>query len=416
MSKKPLQKINIDQAKVGMHIVAMDISWIDSPFLTHSKKLKSLSEIEKLKRCGAKVITIDPNKGLELNQDKNDAQQKKPPQTKPEAVKDTPNTNELRQTKKKPQPSVTEELSVAKNLKDKLSKAVKNLHDDIAQHKPISSDAINPLIDQTLESLERNNQALMTLAHLSKRSQKIIDHTFSVFCISLNMAQFQKLTNQEKNELAQAALLHDTGWNNIPLNLMGKRTSYTKTEKKLIQKHSELGAKILSVSNIPESVIRIIREHHEREDGSGYPHGIKQAEIHPLAKLLAVADSYDERVHQLIDKPGMQPTNALRSLYKEAEQGVFNQGSVATLIALLGIYPVTSAVELSNGEKAIIHDVPMDKHLTPIVEVIYDSDGKPKSQPELVDLSNSKEKIEINKILDPKNHLDDPLQKLIIRE
>ncbi len=413
MSKKPLKKINVEQVQVGMHIVALDISWLDSPFLSHSKKIKSKTDLDKLKRSGAKIITIDPNKGKDVTQQNKTKQagqkNKEEKPTKNATEEKNPNKAEIEKLK----PSVGEELSVAKNIKTKLVKAVEELHHDLAQNKSISTEKITPLIDQTLESLERNNQALMTLAHLSKRSQKIIDHTFSTFCITLNMAQFQNLSEEEKNYLAQAAILHDSGWNSIPLNLMGKRKNYTNSELKLIHKHTALGIKKLADSDLPETTIRIVAEHHEREDGSGYPNNLKQKDIHPLSKLLAVADTYDEMVHQLRDKPGMLPTNALRQLYTEAENGIFNQGSVATLIALLGIYPVTTPVELSNGEKGVIHEVPTDKHLTPSVKIIYDSNGNLKTTPEVVDLSTVEENIDIKKVLNPENAQDDPFHKLI---
>ena len=407
--KKPLRKITISQLTVGMHVVGLDISWIDSPFLTHSKRIKSQTDIEKLKKSGAKVITIDPNKGDDLTT----------PEDKSEEV--TKASESEPETEEKPSvPEATtplnKELSVAREIKGKLTKAIKSLQDDIAANKAISASNITPLIDQTLESLERNSQALMSLAHISRRSQKLVDHTFSTFCIALNLAQFKQLPDEEKNILGLAALLHESGWANLPLQIMGKRKAYSPTETALLQKHPELGVKCIKSADLPETVLRIIREHHELCDGSGYPNQLKGEEIHTLSKIFSVVDSYDEMVHQLRDTPGMLPTNALRKLYKDAEKGVYVKEYVAALIAMIGIYPVSSAVRLSNGEKGIVREVPGDKHLSPVVDIHYDRNGKPVSPPKQIDLSivEGEDALEIASVLDPNNPQDDPMHLLVL--
>ena len=334
-----------------MFIVDLDIAWIDSPFLTHSKKIKHEKDLEKLLKSGAKVITIDPNKGVDLSGDRPAAKIKEsePSQNKTEEKSTEPAAPEST--------DLNREMSVALNIRNKMNKAINQLHEDLAANKAIDTQQLNPLIDQSMESLSRNNQALMSLAHISRRSQKLTDHTFSTFCIALNLAQCLNKNKGEQQQLGLAALLHDTGWMSIPIQLMGKRTAYSAMDLKLIHRHPELAAKFLGKSDIAPLVLELILQHHELEDGSGYPKKLKSEHIHPLTKVLAVADSYDERIHQLLDKPGMLPTNALRSLYHDAEKGLYHSEVVAALISLLGIYPVTTAVQLSNQQKAIVVEV-----------------------------------------------------------
>ena len=419
-SKKPLRKIKVSQLTLGMHVVGLDISWIDSPFLTHSKKIKTNKEILKLKEAGAKVITIDPNRGKDIADEKPkedivEDKTQEPEATEPEA----PDGDSSKQNSppEKQRVSLDKELSVARELKGKLTKAVKSLQDDIAANKAISTEQVTPLIDQTLESLERNDQALMSLAHISRRSQKLVDHTFNTFCFALNLAQCKKVSDEEKECLGIAALLHETGWNNIPLQLMGKRKGYSAVEKKLIHKHPELALKSLASSNLPDLVRRIIVEHHERCDGSGYPKNLKSEEIHPLSKILAVADTYDELIHQLRDKPGMLPTNALRLLYVDGDKGIFEKTDITALIALIGIYPVSSAVLLNTGEKGIVKEVPSDKHMQPVVEIFYGKNGTALSQPKIIDLaaeSTEDHKLEISTVLNANSAEHDPKRLLVL--
>ena len=411
-AKKPFRKIDIGKLSIGMHVVGLDIPWINSPFLTHSKAIKNDKEIGKLKKAGVKIVTIDPNRGIDI-QIEHSAADTAPETQKPPKKKENQNSNPANRSE--PSVPLEKELLIANEIRSGLSKAIKSIQKNLADEKAVDKSKLSPLIDQTLDSLERNSQALMSLAHVSKRSQKLIDHIFGTFCIAMNIAQLENLSQPEVEALGLAALLHEAGWANIPFQIMGKRSRYTPTELRLLHKHPELGIKALKTSELDELVIRIIYEHHERGDGSGYPQKLAAGEIHPLSKILIIADTYDELVHQLRDQPGMLPTNALRKLYIESESEIFDRDYVSQLIASLGIYPVSTAVALSTGEKGIICEVAPDKHLNPVVELRYDRDGKPLKTYKKLDLfesSQSEPPITIEAILDPHSQTDDPRQIL----
>lgn len=402
-TRKPLKEISISELTTGMFVVKMDISWLDNPFFSPSRRIKTEKDIAMLQKAGAKRITIDPNKGPDIEE--TDDSSPTPQLNTP--VNKAPNSA-------KPGEQLEKELDLAIHLRSKAKKAISQLQQDIGSGKPIKTEQVTPLLEQTLESLERNDQALMNLAHLSRRSQKIGDHTFATFCIALNLAQQTHHCAEEIQALGIAALLHETGWAQIPLSLMGKRKAYTPTEVGLIQKHPELGLKMLTSSEIPELSRRIIAEHHELADGSGYPNGLNAEQTHPLSQLFSVVDRYDELVHQLNDRPGMLPTNALRTLYMSAEKGVYSEIQVGQLIALLGVYPVSSSVKLNNGIKGIVREVPSDDHLHPLVEIFYDSNNQPVSTPFFIDLREPYEgqALDIVSVIDPKNSIDDPHKKL----
>ncbi|MFT5082808.1 MAG: HD-GYP domain-containing protein (c-di-GMP phosphodiesterase class II) [Lentisphaeria bacterium] len=428
-TKKPLREITVADLKVGMHLVKLDISWLDSPFFSRGRKIKSLKDVDMLQRAGAHKVSIDPNKGLDLDLVKKSCEEALDRETlnrgaltdadlqQEQLEKDdntfSPHLDAVngRETSSRARVSLEKELAAALNIRSKVKKTISKLHETLSAEGKIHAQELTPLLDQTLESLERNNQALLNLAHINQRSQKIADHSFSTFCIALNLAQQQKLAAYEMEALGIAALLHEAGWAHIPLHLMGKRTSYTPMEIALVAQHTELALKSLKKSDIPELSLRIIAEHHELSDGSGYPKKLSAEQIHPLSQLFTVVDRYDELVHQLNDKPGMLPTNALRSLYLSSERGLFNCHYAASLIALLGIYPVSSAVKLSSGAKGIVREVITDNHLYPVVEVFYDAQGKEIAEPYFFDLGDQKNSLNpttIESVVDPQNAADDP--------
>jgi len=399
----PIVEIGIDQLRNGMHVVELDISWMDSPFLLHARTIRE-GDIETLRKCGVKLLKINTDKGL--------APEKSQPMLS-WAKSDRPHIKGGSGDSEAPRSSLADELQAAQTIRSKVRKTVESLHETLGKRLSADTSGLMPLIDQTLGSLERNNQALMSLVHLTKVGRKLADHTFSVFCLALNIGKRLKLSPAELEDLGLAALLHEVGWSQLPMNLMGKRTPWTATEIKLIHKHPGLGLLLLKGMDLSETCIRAIREHHELGDGSGYPAGLTLDQLHPVSKILIIADQYDELINQLHDRRGMLPTNALRKLYLDAEKGLFETRVVAAFIDSVGIYPVTTAVKLSSGEKAVVIEVRDRQPLQPVVMIHYDSDGKLLPEARLEDLADTSKSLKkIDSVLDPENPEDDPSRRL----
>ena len=376
MSAEQQKAITIEQLCVGMFVTKLDISWLDSPFLSHTRLIKQTSDIESLKAAGVKKVVIDLSRSTVTVTEPGDpveTQQKRAPvaAAAPVPVPLVAHTQtETRQTH-----HVEREMAAAVQLRGKIRKVVENLQRTFETGAPVPVAELVHLVDSTLESLARNDQALMSLVHLSRKAQKIADHVFGVFCLVLNLALVRKVPDDEREQLGLAALLHEAGWTQLPLNLLGKRTRYTKAEESLVRKHTLLGDQILARSELPKLTQRLVAEHHELLDGSGYPRGLRGSDLHPLSHLLSVVDAYEERVRQLTDEPGVIPTNALRSLYRDAERGAFSPEVVASFIGLLGIYPPTAMVLLNTGEKAVVRRHHADAPLLPEVVVVVDGAG-----------------------------------------
>lgn len=430
MKKKPtLVTVPASAATQGIFLVSLDISWFKSPLIARNRLIETQKELDKLRASGATTITIDTSKGLDPRKSiltaatKSNLASAHAPATPNDASNPSPSENKKRpatrhedmRTSRHTPVSLNAEMGEAKRIQSELTHAVNKLHDDIAHNKVINTKVLTPFINQTVDSLTRNNQALMSLAHIGQRSKKIADHCFSVYCLALNIARLNQASDTDIQHLGLAALLHESGWISIPINLMGKRTRYTASEEKLLSRHPLLGVKALAAADLHEDVLRIIQEHHECIDGSGYPAGLKAEALHPLSKMLTVADIYDESVHQLTDQPGMLPSNAIKHIYNLSAQGKLDKHSVKLIISLLGIYPVSSAVQLSNGAKGIVREMNGQYPVLPTVELFYDKNGKAKSQSTLFDMSRQGDEsaIKISSILDPKSHKDDPKKLLL---
>jgi len=123
----------------------------------------------------------------------------------------------------------------------------------------------------------------------------IYSHCVNVCMYSLAMAGRIEMSADSVGALGTGALLHDIGLTKIDRDIVDKQDCVrTPRERELYRGHPELGVGILrSGLKLPEEVHRIVREHHERSDGSGYPLGLAGSDIHVLARITAVADVFD---------------------------------------------------------------------------------------------------------------------------
>lgn len=130
---------------------------------------------------------------------------------------------------------------------------------------------------------------------------------------SIKIGNMMRLSKEKIENIGFSALFHDIGKINIPDEILNKSGQLTAEEFELIKKHPSWGAEIVS-STYFEKLSEIIRQHHERIDGSGYPDNLKDKEILIEAKIIAVADSYDAMTSDRIYRKGISPIMAVKEL------------------------------------------------------------------------------------------------------
>lgn len=427
LSSMSTRKISISQLRKGMFIHELDIPWMQSPFLRHRRKITVDNDIVLLKKAGVRALYIDLARGDDVSSETSNNAPKQPQTSSPEVPdnprpekdesSEEPSANEESSTSSDANAvtlktvSLKEELKVAKVLQGKIGQLVNQLGTMVKAGQAISIATITPVIDEAKDSLSRNDQALLTMLHLHRQDIKLSDHGFGVFAVVLPLAMRMGYTEEEINLLGMAALLHDTGWSRLPMHLFGKNKAYTATEKRLIEQHPNIVENVLNKSqDIPDAVKKLVSQHHELKDGQGYPGKLQGDEIFELVEILQVADFYDEYIHGLTDKPGMLPANALKLLYQSAKKGLYNEATISELIHVMGIYPLTSAVQLSSGEKALVVEIDKDKPLSPQVKIIYDKDGRQCISEKIIDLANKENSEQkVSGIIEPLDKREDPL-------
>jgi putative nucleotidyltransferase with HDIG domain len=186
------------------------------------------------------------------------------------------------------------------------------------------------------DRLERANLSFATalVATLDARDRYTAGHSAAVAIYSRDIAARMGLTDDEQHLVHLCGLVHDIGKVGLPAGLLEKPGALTLDERRLMEDHAAIGERILSKVEDYADVARIVRHHHERVDGLGYPDGIRGDEIPLLARIIAVADAYDAMTSDRPYRDAM-PSRVARLRLAQAVESQFDTGVVAAFEAIL---------------------------------------------------------------------------------
>ncbi len=173
-------------------------------------------------------------------------------------------------------------------------------------------------VDNIIDFMQNEDDAMAELIGLSSHDFYTYNHSLDVCIYSLGLGELVGITDQETlQELGRGGLLHDIGKRNVSTDIICKSGALTDEEWEEMKKHPAFGLKILSeYSDSPDSIKACVYEHHENFMGNGYPQNLKGEDIHPLARIVAIADTYDALTTKRSYNEPMMPVTALQ-LMKE---------------------------------------------------------------------------------------------------
>jgi cyclic di-GMP phosphodiesterase len=375
------KQISIDDLVVGMYIVGLDQPWLQSPFLLHRRRIGRHAEIARLKAYGVRRVTIDPTRGLDLVETL----------SPPAEVK---GGGEREQDNIRPHPcgrppvSPMPDLALARAVHTEATTAVQSLFEGTKTGAPLNSAAAQEVVHRLMETVLSHPGALAGLIHMRQFEANLYAHVINVSIFALMLGAIQDLDKTALTCLGVGALLHDVGQVHLPRNLVRKPGIYTAQERRLMQAHPHLGATMLSQApRMPKDACRIVAEHHERLDGSGYPQGLGGAALSPLSQIVAIADVYETMLGLREGRPPLLPAQAIKDLYQQGRAQQLDLRLVEKMVRCLGIYPVGSLIELNTGERGIVLAVNPGKALQPVVYILWDRTHQRYATPVTVDLA-----------------------------
>ena len=208
-------------------------------------------------------------------------------------------------------------------------------------------------------------------------------HSLNVTMLSLMMARDIGVPPESAQLLGLGALFHDIGCREIPDKILMKTEPLTQAERNYYELHCQYGWDIGRALKLPPAALTIIHEHHELADGSGYPRKLKGEQIDPLARIVAIANHYDELCNPVNVLNALTPHEALATMFAKL-RGKFDAKLLQTFVRCLGVYPPGTVVQLSNDAIGMVITVNTAKPMKPMV-LVYDHEI-PKEEAILVNL------------------------------
>jgi len=372
----PVTKISTAELEVGMFVSSLDRPWSETPFLFQGFPVREKAEIEELKKLCRYVYIMVADEEIELSSLSS--------RRKPEAAySDLLGRKRYEVTK-----SVKEELRVVRSSHEEISHLMLEIEDTLREDKELDLQSITNSIEFMVDSIERNPDAYIWLTRIKKFDSLIYKDSLSASVWATTLGRELGLERDKLNALAMGALFMDIGKTALPAALLNKTDRLTDDEWALMKTHVEHGVRILSENDeTPTDVLDIVRTHHERLDGSGYPSALRENEIPFLGQIAGIIDFYVSVTSPRPYAKAVSPSNATYMLYQQQGR-YFSDLLVRSLIQALSTYPTGSLIELSSGEVGVVVSQNPGLRLKPNVVLLLDPDKSPYGSYPLINLAD----------------------------
>lgn len=248
---------------------------------------------------------------------------------------------------------------------------------------------LGPIVSLTERLIDRviqRDAELFRLSTVEDGGFSLARHGVNVAILSVRLGMGRDYKKPRLVDLALAAMLHDIGMMKVG-HLVNTAGALNPDQRAQMHEHPVVGHRLVEhCRDLDPFVCDIVAQEHERDDGSGYPHGLVGNRIHEQAQIVGLLDCYEALIHDRPYRGRLLPAEAMRVMLT-GNRDAFRRELWRAFLDEMPVFPVDTWVRLTSGELARVVSVRREAQLSPVVTLLTDRDGHPRFRSDTIDLS-----------------------------
>lgn len=389
MKKNPLEWVDVSQLRLGMFI-ELDLGWLDHPFPSSRFKITSVKQIAAIRDLGVKQIRYlsarsDPDAGTSTTGLPSPSAEQTGNPSPAESSAAGSEENRQRQLRVKTLEAQRQNLILCERRFAEGVRQFKLVMDQVQPQPQVAAEHCRKLVKGYVDEMSCDGEIAIRLISQNMGSREST-HPVNVTVLCLLLGKALGLTQNEMHDLGLAATLHDMGKLELPTRVHQLDQDFSVAELKHYQLHVNLGVLMAERMALTEAARTAIAQHHELEDGSGFPLRAKGGQISLLSKVLVLVNRYENLCNPGRPELAMTPHEALALIFAQL-RSQFDEQVLNSFIRMMGIYPPGSIIEFLDGRYALVVSVNSSRPLRP--RVIVHDPHTPKSEALILDLEQA---------------------------
>lgn len=361
-----LLKVQAENLRPGMFVAELDRPWLDTPFALQGFVVQDAEEIVYIGRYVDYVYIDADYAGSNLFLPKRPQQE--------ETVKD--------------RLSIKAEFEQAKtsftSASESLDRVFNALNNGVQTDIQVVRESVQPLIDGVFN----NKEAMAVLVRLKESSEYRYQHGVSMAVWAAILGRHIGLPVDELEKLVVGCAMCDVGMTRLPDEIFKQQSGLSDYQRQMVELHTHLGAQMVDENGDADiEILGIIKSHHERMDGSGYPDGLRGMDIPLFGRIAGLVDAYDAMITPRPYAPGVSSYDAIQELI-QCKGVLFQDALVEQFVQAIGLFPTGSLVELNTGEVGIVVKQNEIRRLKPEVVIVLDKFKRKLDSLKLLDLAS----------------------------
>lgn len=367
------RKVAVADLEVGMYVAELDRSWAESPFLFQGFFIESEDDLAKL-RATCAFVHIDMER--DVDEETGDRTIRLSMNAHPGVNPARGRAEWQRVASEERRVSFQREFQRVYATRARTRQYVDTLLSDVRLGKAFDTETAKAIVIELVDTITEDADAAMWLTQLKQAHEYTAQHCINVSVLSIAFGAHLGYSKEQLRLIGLGALLHDVGKMQTPVEILDKPGRLTAEEFEIMKRHPVDGYEIMKATNqVPAQALQIIRFHHERISGRGYPDGLRGEQISTAVLVTAICDVYDAITSDRVYHHGIGADQGLNAMYQMAPSD-FGKELVQEFIKCIGIYPVGSLVELGTGAIGVVMTKDPHNKLRPVVMLVRDAEGK----------------------------------------